>query len=166
MMALPRPALCVARDKRRTSSELVWRPYGCARAGHDGRNRQETPRGHVISSEVRSRQPRQLPFRTIFLSGESPENRANPQMLEMTAPKRGRGRPNRAETSALALAGIDLSACDPVVILQSIALDISAPAAARVAACRELRKAAAAGPVDGLDEITRAAIRAMNGLPN
>jgi hypothetical protein len=48
------------------------------------------------------------------------------------------GRPNRAEASKKALAGVDLSSVDAVAILRRIAADESAPASARVAACRAL----------------------------
>jgi|SRR4051812_13052204 hypothetical protein len=48
------------------------------------------------------------------------------------------GRPSRAEASTKALFGIDLTTCDPLAILRAIAADLSAPASARVAACRAL----------------------------
>jgi len=53
-------------------------------------------------------------------------------------PKRKGGRPSRASASAKALLGVDLTAVDPVAILRAIAADLSAPASARVAACRTL----------------------------
>jgi hypothetical protein len=53
------------------------------------------------------------------------------------APKRN-GRPSRAEASAKALLGVDLTACDPVAILRGIALDHSQPGATRVMACKAL----------------------------
>ena len=54
-------------------------------------------------------------------------------------PKRKGGRPSRAEASAKALLGVDLSAVlDPVAILRAIAADRSVPPSARVAACRAL----------------------------
>ena len=49
-----------------------------------------------------------------------------------------RGRPTRAQVSAKVLAGIDPSKVDPWLILATIASDASAPAAARVSACRLL----------------------------
>jgi hypothetical protein len=49
-----------------------------------------------------------------------------------------RGRPTRAQLSAKVLAGLDPSKVDPWLILATIASDASAPAAARVAACRLL----------------------------
>ena len=60
----------------------------------------------------------------------------------MTKTKRGH-RPPRAVASARALAalaeaGIDAADVDPRLILQSIAADTSAPASARVSACRML----------------------------
>jgi hypothetical protein len=58
-------------------------------------------------------------------------------MTDQPSPKR-RGRPTRAQVSAKVLAGIDPSKVDPWLILATIASDASAPAAARVAACRAL----------------------------
>jgi hypothetical protein len=57
------------------------------------------------------------------------------------------GRPTRAQRSAKALAelGVDPSSIDPRKILASIAIDTTAPAAARVQACR-LLMAGASGP--------------------
>jgi hypothetical protein len=46
--------------------------------------------------------------------------------------------PVRAAASALALAGIDTTACDPREVLRSIALDASAPHSARVQAAKAL----------------------------
>jgi hypothetical protein len=82
----------------------------------------------------------------------------------MTSPKRGKGRPNRAEASALALAGIDVSACNPITVLQEIAMDHTAPASARVAAAKALMKLPAtvmSGNADDMDDITRKAIAAL-----
>jgi hypothetical protein len=53
-------------------------------------------------------------------------------------PRRKGGRPSRAEASAKALLGVDLTTCDPVAILREIALDRSMPGSTRVAACRAL----------------------------
>jgi hypothetical protein len=53
-------------------------------------------------------------------------------------PKRKGGRPTRAEASAKALRGVDLTACNPVAILRAIALDCSQPGSTRVSACRTL----------------------------
>ena len=53
-------------------------------------------------------------------------------------PKRKGGRPSRAAATAKALSGLDLTAIDPVTILRAIAADLSAPASARVAACKAL----------------------------
>jgi len=64
--------------------------------------------------------------------------------METNDTPRGRGRPPRAEASAEALGDIDVSACDPLDVLRRVALDESAPASARVAACKELRRAAIA----------------------
>src|SRR5262249_43670196 len=57
------------------------------------------------------------------------------------------GRPNRATASAkaaavLIAAGVDPADLDPVQILRTIAADASAPASARVAACKALLRAA------------------------
>ena len=54
--------------------------------------------------------------------------------------KRRRGRPTRAEASAAALAplAVDPGSIDPRSILAAIAADLSAPAAARVAAAKAL----------------------------
>jgi hypothetical protein len=48
------------------------------------------------------------------------------------------GRPSRAEASAKALLGVDLTAVDPVAILRAIAADRSMPGFTRVAACKAL----------------------------
>src|SRR5262245_26801353 len=69
------------------------------------------------------------------------------------AKKKLLGRPRRAEAStkamaALAAAGIDAATVDPRLILQSIAADPSAPATARVAACRALLQASAANDAE------------------
>jgi hypothetical protein len=53
-------------------------------------------------------------------------------------PRRKGGRPSRAEASAKALLGVDVTKCDPVAILREIALDRSMPGSTRVAACRAL----------------------------
>ena len=58
-------------------------------------------------------------------------------MTDQPSPNR-RGRPTRAQVSAKVLAGLDPSKVDPWLILATIASDASAPAAARVAACRVL----------------------------
>jgi len=53
-------------------------------------------------------------------------------------PPNRRGRPTRAQVSAKVLASVDPSKVDPWLILATIASDDSAPAAARVSACRLL----------------------------
>jgi hypothetical protein len=53
-------------------------------------------------------------------------------------PKSKGGRPSRAAASAKALRGIDPAAIDLVMVLRTIAADRSAPASARVNACRTL----------------------------
>ena len=58
-------------------------------------------------------------------------------MSDQPSPNR-RGRPTRAQISAKVLASVDLTKVDPWLILATIASDASAPAAARVAACRVL----------------------------
>jgi len=74
-------------------------------------------------------------------------------------PKRKGGRPSRAEATTKALRGLDLTAIDPVAILREIAADLSAPATARVAACRALLDVQEQDPADlgGDTRITRAA---------
>jgi hypothetical protein len=54
------------------------------------------------------------------------------------SPKRKGGRPSRAEASAKALRGVDLTTVDPVAILRAIAADQSQPGSTRVMACRAL----------------------------
>lgn len=76
--------------------------------------------------------------------------------------KRGRGRPTRAEASAAALANIDVSTVDPRAILSAIAADPSAPATARVGACRALLSPAAEPrDAEGPDAITRRALEIL-----
>jgi hypothetical protein len=58
-------------------------------------------------------------------------------MTDQPTPNR-RGRPTRAQLSAKVMAGLDPSKVDPWLILATIASDASAPAAARVSACRAL----------------------------
>jgi hypothetical protein len=53
-------------------------------------------------------------------------------------PGRKGGRPSRAEASAKALLGVDLTAIDPVAILREIAADRSMPGSTRVSACKAL----------------------------
>ena len=77
--------------------------------------------------------------------------------------KRKRGRPKRASASvralaALVAAGIDPDEVDPRVILRSIAADVSAPATARVAACRSLLMLAEGKANDANDEMNRRAL--------
>ena len=64
------------------------------------------------------------------------------------APKRKGGRPSRAEATTKALCGLDLTEIDPVAILREIAADLSAPATARVAACRTLLEVQEQDPAD------------------
>lgn len=83
--------------------------------------------------------------------------------------KRKRGRPTRAAASKKALKGVDLSGVDPEQILREIAADSSAPAAARLAAVRELRKPGSTNrqtsepPTAELDAVTRRALKIING---
>jgi hypothetical protein len=63
--------------------------------------------------------------------------------MENAKPRRGRGRPSRAEASAktiaaLQAAGVDPTSFDPRAVLAAVAADASAPASARVAAARAL----------------------------
>jgi hypothetical protein len=88
----------------------------------------------------------------------------------MTKTKKRIGRPTRADASArafaaLAAAGIDAATVDPRLILQSIAGDPSAPATARVSACRILLGLGGAdAPEDGdIDQLTARALAKMGG---
>lgn len=82
------------------------------------------------------------------------------------------GRPSRAERTAKALQmlGVDPASVDPRRILAAIAADLSTPAAARIAACKALLVGvslkSAAEFDDGIDEITRQALAAMNAPPS
>jgi hypothetical protein len=74
--------------------------------------------------------------------------------------KRKRGRPNRAEASRRALsllleAGIDPDTINPRAILAAIAADSSAPASARVSACRALIACALPVPIEPEPRPTR-----------
>jgi len=75
-------------------------------------------------------------------------------------PKRKGGRPSRAEASAKALRGLDLTAIDPVAILREIAADLSAPATARVAACKALLDVQDQDPAEDPGGDTRINMRA------
>jgi hypothetical protein len=73
-----------------------------------------------------------------------------------------RGRPTRAlaaerAAAALKALGVDFRTADPEMILRAIACDTSAPAAARVAACRTLLGLGDAG--DGSGKLARADVR-------
>ena len=74
-----------------------------------------------------------------------PTSMADKPPLNSETPRRRRGRPTREEEVRRALAelGLDPSSIDPRKILAAIAADLSAPAGARVAACKGLL---AAGP--------------------
>jgi hypothetical protein len=83
------------------------------------------------------------------------------------------GRSTRKAASQKALenllnGGVDPSQIDPITILQSIAIDASSPAVARVNACRILllgagrRLRADASSQDILDPVTQRALRMLN----
>jgi hypothetical protein len=76
-------------------------------------------------------------------------------------PKRKGGRPSRAEASAKALLGVDLTAVDPVAILRAIAADRSMPGSTRVAACRALLGVQNPDPAQGSGGDTRINARAV-----
>jgi|SRR6266576_6296331 hypothetical protein len=78
----------------------------------------------------------------------------DPAATPMKSKRKG-GRPTRAEATVKALLGVDLTAVDPVAILRAIAADLSAPASARVAACRAL--IAAPGAPEGPEDASAAA---------
>jgi hypothetical protein len=77
------------------------------------------------------------------------------------------GRPTRRAASKTALAGVNLSAVDPVTVLRSIAADESAPASARVAAAKALLIVSQREdqPEDqcGGDAVSRQALRILQG---
>ena len=80
------------------------------------------------------------------------------------------GRPNRAQASAKALAGVDVSVVDERQVLREIAADRSAPASARVSACKLLLFGSDAPqePAEdgGMDELSRRAVSIMNRKAN
>jgi len=78
-------------------------------------------------------------------------------------PRSRGGRPSRAQASAKALRGVDLTAVDPVAILRAIAADSSQPASARVAACRTLLglKDSAEDSAAAAGDVAERAIRRM-----
>ena len=74
-----------------------------------------------------------------------------------------RGRPSRRAATAKALAGVDPAAVDPRAVLAAIAADTSAPAAARVAACKMLiGEQGAPKPADQDDPVMRLALQLLN----
>jgi hypothetical protein len=119
-----------------------------------------------------SNNPRRISYRH---HARALENAKNPPWLNLRAeqmeddphathgkPKRKGGRPSRAEASAKALAGIDLATCDPLAILRQIAADASAPASARVMACKALLDVQDQDPAkDGDTRINERAIAMM-----
>ena len=79
-------------------------------------------------------------------------------------PNRKRCRPTRRDASAKALAAVDLAAIDPETVLRQIAADASAPATARVQACKALlERPTGARETPGAedDELTRVALRLL-----
>ena len=80
-------------------------------------------------------------------------------------PKGKGGRPPRAEASAKALLGVDLTAIDPVAILREIAADRSMPGSTRVAACRALIAARDPAGPDGCRGRWRRGNRAGTAAP-
>jgi hypothetical protein len=88
--------------------------------------------------------------------------------MNRARPSSKRGRPTRSAASAKTLkalidGGVDPTTIDPRTILAGIAADTSAPATARVAACRTLLTAAPTGgdePVAG-DPLSRRAIQLL-----
>jgi len=75
-------------------------------------------------------------------------------------PKRKGGRPSRAEASAKALLGVDLTRVDPVEILRAIAADRSMPGSTRVAACKTLLEVRDHDPAEDPGGDTRINMRA------
>jgi hypothetical protein len=84
-----------------------------------------------------------------------------------TTPRKSKqkgGRPSRAEASRKALLGVDLAAVNPTEILRAIAADRSAPASARVAACKALLGVKDQDPAEGsaaAGDVAARAIRLM-----
>ena len=74
----------------------------------------------------------------------------------MKVESKRRGRPARAEATrrALEMLGCDPAEIDPLQILAAIAADVSAPAVARVAACRTLLAQARIGGKRGAHDAT------------
>jgi hypothetical protein len=81
-------------------------------------------------------------------------------MTDQPSPNR-RGRPTRAQVSAKVLAELDPSKVDPWLIVATIASDASAPAAARIAACRLLIERSDGDNADGGSRINERAIAMM-----
>lgn len=76
------------------------------------------------------------------------------------------GRPSRAEASAKALVGVDLAAINPREILLTIAANTSAPATARVQACRALlAQVDPLKPGDDSDPVTALALKLLRAKP-
>ena len=81
-------------------------------------------------------------------------------MTDQPSPNR-RGRPTRAQVSAKVLAELDPSKVDPWLIVATIASDASAPAAARIAACRLLIERSDGDNAGGGSSINERAIAMM-----
>jgi hypothetical protein len=77
-------------------------------------------------------------LKTVATGNLRADRMANDPGVTPRKPRRKGGRPSRAEASAKALLGVDLTAVDPVAILRAIAADRSAPASARVSAAKAL----------------------------
>jgi hypothetical protein len=77
-----------------------------------------------------------------------------------------RGRPTRAAASAKALESIDLATINAREVLLTIAADSSAPATARVQACRALLQGDPAKQPDKDDDpVTTLALKLLRGKP-
>jgi hypothetical protein len=113
-----------------------------------------------ISTGLRWRLPRQGHAQHTRARLESLETLIGSVMTSKTPKPNVGGRPGRAVASAKALAalGVDPATIDPMWILASIAADASAPAAARVAACRVLLGAPKAPERDKMDQASSRAI--------
>ncbi len=81
----------------------------------------------------------------------------------MTAKPQRRGRPSRAVGSEKAMGAVDPNTIDPRTILEKIAADVSAPATARVAACRILLGQQPADSPDQIDPVTKLALKLLKG---
>jgi hypothetical protein len=87
-------------------------------------------------------------LKTVATGNLRAEQMADDPAATPRKPRRKGGRPSRAEASAKALLGVDLTTVDPVAILRAIAADRSMPGSTRVAACKALLGVKDQGPAE------------------